>query len=138
MIFLGFGFESIYDASRRQTLLGNVLDYLNNPLTGIEDENESKLIPTEFSLNQNYPNPFNPTTTIDYSVASKTRVEIHIFNSLGQRVVTILDKEMKAGTYQTNWSGIDSKGNRLSSGVYYYQMLTKSGYSNTKKLLLLK
>ena len=137
-VFLGFGFESINDASRRQTLLTRVFDYMNNPLTGIEDDFESNVIPKEFALNQNYPNPFNPTTTIEYSVASNTNVKIYVYNSLGQRVVTLLDKEMKTGTYKTNWNGIDSNGKRLSSGVYYYQMLTGSGYSNTKKLLLLK
>jgi hypothetical protein len=137
-VFLGFGYESINDATRRQTLLTRVFDYLNNPLTGIEDDFETNVMPKEFALNQNYPNPFNPTTTIEFSVASNTNVKIYIYNSLGQRVITLLDKEMMTGTYKTIWSGIDSNGKRLSSGVYYYQMLTESGYSSTKKLLLLK
>jgi flagellar hook capping protein FlgD/carboxypeptidase-like protein len=138
VVFLGFGFESINDATRRQTLLTNTLNFLNSPVSGIDSEPAIDGIPRKFALSQNYPNPFNPTTTIEYSVASKTQVEIKIYNSLGQRVVTLLNKELNAGKYETNWNGLDSKGNKLSSGVYYYQMITKSGYNDSKKLLLLK
>jgi len=137
-VFLGFGFESINDPSRRQTLLTKILDYINDPATGIDDLNSNELIPLNFSLKQNYPNPFNPTTTIEFNVATKTNVEIIIYNALGQKITSLLDKEMNAGTFKVNWNGMDSNGLRLSSGVYYYQMVTKSGYNNTKKLLLLK
>jgi matrixin len=138
VVFLGFGFESINDASRCHTLMTKVLDYLNNPVTGVEEINAGNVVPRKFALNQNYPNPFNPTTTIVFDVASKTRIKIFLYNSLGQRIAELFDKEMNAGTYKMNWNALDSKGGRLSSGVYYYQMITSSGYSNTKKLLLLK
>jgi hypothetical protein len=137
-VFLGFGFESINDSQRRKALLINILEYLNSSITEIEETQENTHLPKIFSLSQNYPNPFNPSTTIEFNIASKTKVEIYIFNSLGQRIATLLDKEMKAGTYQTKWDGKDSNGKRLSSGVYFYQILTEAGYSNTKKMLLLK
>jgi len=138
VVFLGFGFESINDATRRQTLLTSVLDYINDPATGIKDISDGSTIPMEFSLKQNYPNPFNPTTTIEFNIAENTNVEVIIFNSLGQRITTLLNKNLDAGTYKINWNGTDSRNNLMSSGVYYYQLKTESGFSKTKKLLLLK
>ena len=137
-VFLGFGAEAINDPSRRQTVLSRIVDYLKSPITGIDDNLANYELPIKFELLQNYPNPFNPTTTIEYSVTSKTRVEIYIYNSLGQKIATLLNKEMKTGTFKINWDGTDSNGKRLSSGVYFYHILTESGYSNTKKMLLLK
>ena len=93
---------------------------------------DPKQVPTVYSLEQNYPNPFNPSTTIRYSIPKDGKVALEVYNLLGQKVVTLVDREQKAGTYQTMF---DAHG--LSSGVYVY-ILRQGDYTATKKLVLLK
>lgn len=73
-------------------------------------------IPKEFSIAQNYPNPFNPTTIIRYGVPAQSRVKIEIFNSIGQRVATLLDGEREAGYYEVEWNAA------VASGIYIYRI----------------
>jgi len=104
-------------------------------VTDIPDERHE--LPTKFTLSQNYPNPFNPTTTIEYSVPSRTDVTIEIFNVLGQRVRTLVNEEKTAGSYRVEWNGRSDDGRSLSSGVYLYRFET-GDFIDTKKMLLLK
>jgi hypothetical protein len=86
----------------------------------------------EFELSQNYPNPFNPLTKIKYSVPSKSRVNIKIFDLLGNEVITLIDKVQTRGTYK-----IDFNGNDLTSGVYFYRLIS-GDYNKTMRMILLK
>ena len=88
--------------------------------------------PKEFSLYQNYPNPFNPTTTIRFALPVESRVKINIYNSLGQLVETLADKDMKAGYHEINFNA-----SGLASGVYFYK-LTSGNFVETRKMLLMK
>jgi hypothetical protein len=88
-------------------------------------------VPDVFVLQQNYPNPFNPSTVICYQLPKEENVSLTIFNTLGQRVATLVDEDKKAGTYQVKWMP------QLSSGVYYYR-LQAGEFVETKKLILLK
>ncbi len=91
-----------------------------------------------FALYQNVPNPFNPTTTIAYDVpAGGGRVTIEVFDVAGRRVTTLVDERQDAGRRSVTWRGIDTDGNALGSGVYFYRM-TADGIDVTKKMLLLK
>jgi hypothetical protein len=85
-----------------------------------------------FTLYQNYPNPFNPTTTIKFALPVDSRVKINVYNSLGQLVETLVDKEMESGYHEVNFNA-----SRLASGVYLYQ-LQAGEYISIKKMLLLK
>lgn len=89
-------------------------------------------LPLEFSLGQNYSNPFNPATTIQFSIASQSRVRLDLFNLLGQRVSTVVDEERPAGSYSERLDGT-----LLPSGVYFYR-LTAGTFTDTKRLVLLK
>jgi hypothetical protein len=89
-------------------------------------------IPNEFSLEQNYPNPFNPTTTIRYSIPSTTSVQLKIYNILGNEIATIVNEEQPAGNYN-----IEYDASNLPSGIYFYTLTTK-GFSETKKMTLVK
>lgn len=89
------------------------------------------------SLGQCYPNPFNPTTTIAYSVASRTRVDLSIYNVKGELVRTLVDEMQDPNGYRVTWDGRDDHGNPVASGTYFYR-LNAGGYQNTKKLQLLK
>ena len=88
--------------------------------------------PRQFSLNQNYPDPFNPTTTISFTIPSRSSVSLKIFDMLGREVATIVSGEMPAGTYSRQWNAA-----KMSSGIYFYRLVAGS-YTQTKKLVLLK
>jgi hypothetical protein len=89
-------------------------------------------IPQSFSLYQNYPNPFNPTTTIKFALPVDSRVKINVYNSLGQLVETLIDKEMESGYHEINFDA-----SQLASGVYLYQ-LQAGEYVSVKKMLMIK
>lgn len=85
----------------------------------------------------NYPNPFNPMTRICYTLPSETAVRLDIYNILGQLVTTLLEKRQGPGSYEIVWDGRDESGRQVSSGIYVYT-LTIDGFSDTKKMVLLK
>ena len=95
------------------------------------------LIPQTYRLAQNYPNPFNPTTTIAFSLPSNARVQLSIFNVLGQEVLTLMDAQMSAGEHEVVWNGDDASGRSVTSGVYFYR-LTTDQFNETKKMILMK
>jgi hypothetical protein len=88
--------------------------------------------PTQFSLNQNYPNPFNPITKIDYELPITNYVNLSIFNLLGQKVATLVDKKQPAGSYQLQWDASD-----FASGLYYYR-IEAGNFIKTRKMIYLK
>jgi photosystem II stability/assembly factor-like uncharacterized protein len=88
--------------------------------------------PVSFSLEQNYPNPFNPTTTIEYSLAGDTQVNLQVFDALGNTLVTLVNGYEKAGKHNVVF---DARS--FSSGIYYYK-LNAGEFSSIKKLVLLK
>jgi photosystem II stability/assembly factor-like uncharacterized protein len=88
--------------------------------------------PTGYALSQNYPNPFNPATTIQFSTAKSSVVNLKILDLLGREVARLVNEQRPAGTYSVMWNA----GN-LPSGVYFYQLRAGS-FVETKKLLLLK
>ena len=85
-----------------------------------------------YFLGQNYPNPFNPTTTIKFGIKEKSNVRIDLFNSIGQRVNTILNEEREAGNYTIDFNASD-----LPSGVYLYQ-INSGKFSSIRKMILMK
>jgi hypothetical protein len=89
-------------------------------------------LPTVFSLAQNYPNPFNPATQIEFGLPAPSRVELTVYNVLGQTVATLVNGDMPAGNHTITWDG-----SSVSSGVYFYR-LTTNGFVETKKMMLLK
>lgn len=105
--------------------------------SAVEDEEEVAQRPSEFELHQNYPNPFNPETKIEYTLKKAGHVTLHIYNVLGEKVKTLLDQNQPAGFYQINWDGKSDNGKSVSSGLYFYK-LEVNGFSETKRMLLLK
>jgi photosystem II stability/assembly factor-like uncharacterized protein len=92
----------------------------------------STVIPTGFSLSQNYPNPFNPSTTIKFDIPHSSYVELVVYNSIGEKVRTIVNNELEAGTYTHNFSAAD-----IASGIYFYK-LRAGDFMQTKKMVLVK
>ena len=94
-------------------------------------------VPSNFALAQNYPNPFNASTMISYDLKTDAKVSLKVYNILGQEVTTLVDRYQPAGSYTVAWNGKDSKGNDVSTGVYFY--LLKAGeFSANKKMTYLK
>ncbi len=98
-------------------------------VSGLQEE---KKYPKSFNLYQNYPNPFNPTTVFGFFLEKKSTALLTVFNSLGQEVEEIINKELNAGEYKFSWDA-----RHLSSGVYLYR-LTVDGFAEHKKLILLR
>ena len=109
---------------------GSPSPFITPASTAVEDGNVTA--PVEFNLAQNYPNPFNPNTTIEYTIAKSGIVKIAIFNTLGQRVKTLVDTHQLSGKHTLTLNGKD-----LSSGIYFYSIKT-GDFSQTKKMILMK
>ena len=130
---VGSGFDARGDSSIYQ----NAYVYHN--------ENDLNLIPTlsaipnesatdlSFQLRQNYPNPFNPTTVIRYNLPANSRVELAVYNILGQEVTRLVSAQQTAGEYTVNWNAVN-----FPAGVYFYTLTTDKGFSKTRKMTLLK
>ncbi|MEI7811335.1 MAG: glycoside hydrolase family 9 protein [Ignavibacteria bacterium] len=91
-------------------------------------------IPLTFELEQNYPNPFNPSTVISYSLAKSGNVKLTVYDLAGKEIQTLVEEYQNAGRYNVRFSIKDSD---ISSGVYYYTLLS-DGQTLTRKLMLLK
>ena len=103
------------------------------------DINSMPTYPQETKLHQNYPNPFNPETRIDFEIPKTEKVKLVIYNTLGKEVKTLLDDELQAGKYSTTWNGKDDRNNKVSSGIYFYQLTFGNNMqSTTKKMIILK
>ena len=93
--------------------------------------------PEKFEVFQNFPNPFNPSTTISYELTANSKVNLKIFNMLGQEVASLVDGDRLAGYHQEVWDAT-----RCSSGVYVYQVIAADDHGTKqivqKRMMLLK
>ena len=94
--------------------------------------------PTSYALAYNLPNPFNPSTRISYDVPQPSQVRLTIYNLLGQEVVRLVDKVHAAGHYTVDWHGVNTQGHSVASGVYLYRLTSETGFTETKRMTLLK
>ncbi len=86
-----------------------------------------------YTLYDNYPNPFNPTTTLDYQLPEAGNVQLTVYNSLGQKVRTLVFGNQPAGYYSVTFDATD-----LVSGVYYYSLQVENKFNQVKKMILIK
>ena len=93
--------------------------------------------PGTFELSQNYPNPFNPSTALSYQLSALSRVNLKIYNLLGQEVASLVDGDRLAGYHQETWDAT-----RFASGMYVYQLIATDEHGTRqiarKRMLLLK
>lgn len=99
-------------------------------MSGSSDIGE--VVPEKVELNQNYPNPFNPETTIGFSLNGGTHVNLSIFNSKGELVSNLVNRELNSGSHSYIFDG-----SNLNSGVYYYR-LTGEGFNESSRMVLVK
>ena len=94
--------------------------------------------PTSFTLGLNAPNPFNPSTRISYDVPQTSRIRLTIYNLLGQEVVVLVDGVQAVGRYTVDWHGANTQGHSVASGVYLYRLTSETGFTETRRMTLLK
>lgn len=94
--------------------------------------NISYSVPDNYSLKQNYPNPFNPTTNIRFEIPKDGFVKLEVLNMIGQEVGALVNEKLHAGTFEVKFNA-----SQYPSGVYFYR-LNANGFSETKKMILIK
>ena len=104
---------------------------LSDMVVGVQ-EKQALHAPASFRLMQNYPNPFNPSSTIIFELPRESFVSLKVYNALGQEVATLVNEKREAGKHEVKFNAAT-----LPSGVYYYR-LTGSGFTDVKKLMLIK
>lgn len=114
--------QYLQDFAKRYTLAGG----------SIKVEQISSQIPNVYILDQNYPNPFNPKTVINYELPKAGLIKLVVYNTLGEVVAELVNEKQSVGKYKVTFDA----GN-LSSGVYFYKLIT-GDFINTKKMILLK
>ena len=87
--------------------------------------------PSDFHLSQNYPNPFNPATTIDYQLAQTGRVQLGVYNALGQLMETLVEEKQRPGSYSVRWHA-----DGHPAGTYFYRIQVGEVVRQRKMLLL--
>lgn len=92
----------------------------------------SGAVPEKTVLFQNYPNPFNPSTNFKFSLKQNAFVTLKIYNLLGEEIAAVISSDLNAGTYDMKW-----EPNGLASGIYYYR-LTADGFTDTKRMVIVK
>jgi hypothetical protein len=108
------------------------IDYDGSRSSIQQVEVEVDAVPAEYSLQQNYPNPFNPSTAINFTLPSDSKVILKIFNTLGEEVATLMNDIMEAGRHTINFDA-----SNIPSGVYIYS-LTAGSFTSSKKMTLIK
>ena len=103
---------------------------LSDIITDVKEISNS--IPNNFVLSQNYPNPFNPSTNINFSVPLSSFVSIKVYDVLGKEVASLVNEELKAGSYKFSFNA-----NGLTSGVYFSRV-TAGNFTQTKNMILLR
>lgn len=110
----------------------NVFGTMGNHTFTTDVQDPSGSTPIAYSLDQNFPNPFNPSTKITYSIPAEGFVSLDVYNSIGQKVASLVNESKTAGTYTVNFDASD-----LTSGIYFYK-ISSGSFTETKKMILLK
>jgi len=111
---------------------------IHGPITLYVPFEDTPIIPATYGLHQNYPNPFNPSTAISFTLSAESDVEVIIFNVKGGKIKSIFNDHVYADQTRTVvWDGNDANGKLVSSGVYFYKLITDNKVYQ-KKMLLVK
>jgi len=106
--------------------------FLRSTVTFTSINTISTEVPAKYSLSQNYPNPFNPATSIKFAITKAGFVSLKIYDLTGREISSLVNENLSAGTYNYAYNAAN-----LSSGIYFYT-LKADGFSETKKMMLIK
>ncbi len=121
--------------------VNNVFINITDGTLNVGDNNTT--VPVTYFLDQNYPNPFNPSTEIKFGLPAISKINVSVYNILGQRIVSLYEGELSAGNHSLTWNGIDESGKVVGSGIYLYKITASSSenstkFSSVKKMMLVK
>ncbi|MBT3216900.1 MAG: T9SS type A sorting domain-containing protein [Candidatus Marinimicrobia bacterium] len=142
-ISFGMGMPNVPGTTNENSLLNVVCSYPDtNNMTSFSSDflsiAELGGIPNTFALDQNYPNPFNPTTLISFDLPQfQHDVKLTVYNLLGHRVAELYNGSANPGRFQVEWNGLDSYGQTVASGMYFYELKTGE-FTARKKMILLR
>ncbi|NOS86543.1 MAG: T9SS type A sorting domain-containing protein [Ignavibacteria bacterium] len=122
----------VYRNNKTFTALSDTMFFVSEEPLTVGINHLSSEIPDNYSLSQNFPNPFNPTTNIKFAISKAGFVKLTVFDMLGREVETLVNENLNAGTYNADWNA-----SNYPSGVYFY-MIETEGFTETKKMLILK
>ena len=111
---------------------GEAINITNESIHRLLVQSGKSVTPIGFNLEQNFPNPFNPSTTIKFSIPKEAKVNLSIFNVLGELVTTLVNEQMKVGHYEYEFNA-----SNLASGIYIYR-INAGDFVETKKMVLVK
>ncbi len=145
LVYLAFPFETISGEDNRKEIIRRVLEFFFL-LTSVESKMADKMVlPLEFAILQNYPNPFNSQTTIEYHVPTTSEVTLEIYNTLGQKVCTLVNEITTPGRYKKMWNGFDRSNLPVASGLYLIKINAESinetnrnKFQETRSMILIK
>ena len=111
---------------------GTVQQAIEESVTGVTGISGNTEAPGNYALSQNYPNPFNPVTNIRFDILKSSYVSLSVMDITGKVVEILINQNLSPGTYNYDWDA-----EKYSSGVYFYKLET-DGFSETKKMVLIK
>jgi 5'-nucleotidase / UDP-sugar diphosphatase len=108
----------------------------HNLVTDVSSKKEPEVI-KKFELRQNYPNPFNPETNIAFRMERSGEVTLVIYDLLGKKIRTLVNRRLPAGEHSIQWDGQNDRGQQVASGLYFYR-LTVGRQQALRRMLLLR
>jgi hypothetical protein len=130
--------ENSLATSRGDTLVIPILQSSGVTVLSPQAIGEENSIPGAFELSQNYPNPFNRTTEILFWLGESGKVELKVYDLLGNVVTTLYSGWAEAGRNIVIWNGRNDNSNDVASGLYFYRLVDASGNAATNQMTLLK
>jgi hypothetical protein len=124
--------SSYFYFSKEGSAAGEIGDWSSGGLLMKAGDETAFNLPSHCGLSQNYPNPFNAVTTIDYQLPGDAEVKLEVYNTLGQKVATLVDERQEAGYRSVVWNASE-----ISSGLYFYK-LTAGEFTETRRMMLVK
>ena len=94
-------------------------------------------MPKVFSLSQNYPNPLVSGTAISYALPKDVKVTVEVFNLLGEKVQTLVNRRETAGQKVVHWNGTNASGDMVAPGIYFYR-IAAGEFTATKKMIVVQ
>ena len=142
LVYMSLGLESIGSEqdgdAERARVMSSILDWFQSRSdVSSEIEQESETIPSDFKLFDNFPNPFNGGTTIYYQLFEPAHITLSIYDVTGRLVCILQETRQQQGSFNIHWSGEDNLGNKVASGIYFYQLRTPDRVE-IKKMALIK
>jgi len=124
--------SSYFYFSKEGSVSGGIGDWSSSGLLFKGGDETAFNLPSHYGLYQNYPNPFNASTVINYELPVDGHVRLEVYNTLGQRVATLVDSKQQAGYRSVVWDA-----SKISSGLYFYK-LTAGDFTESRRMMLVK